>query len=179
MVNSPAALVGPKEVKQQLAHWNEDRGALVISITSIFFAIAFIAVVLRLAAKWKQRLRSQWDDYLIVTALVSPLKSPYKARLIPSRFWMLVFWQTHYLAGPMYDLDVLALIFWVEVRFGSGIHSLKAGVPVIVKNLQVEYSYIHSWNPQFAEFSHQGAFCVSTDICPCPYNDQDVHTSSL
>lgn len=69
MVNLPMALVGPKEVKQQLAHWDEDRSALVICITSVFFAIAFITVILRLAARWQQRLRLQWDDYLIVTVL--------------------------------------------------------------------------------------------------------------
>lgn len=100
MLIVPADLVGPEEVKQQLAHWDEDRGNLVIYITSIFFAIAFTTVILRLAAKWKHRLRSKWDDYFIVTALVSPFQSPRNARLIPFRFWILVFSHRPYLAGP-------------------------------------------------------------------------------
>lgn len=91
MVNLAGGLVGPEEVKQQLARWNEDRGALVVSITSTFFVIAFITVILRLAARWRHRLRLQWDNYVIVMALVSPSRRSYYAWLILSRFWILGF----------------------------------------------------------------------------------------
>lgn len=106
MVDLAGGDVGPKEVKQQLAHWDEDRGTVVVITTSTFFAIAFITVILRLAARWKQRLRLQWDDYLIVAALVSPLRSPSNARLISSRFWILVFLQRHCFGGPTSDRNV-------------------------------------------------------------------------
>lgn len=82
MVKVPVELLGPNEVKQQLAHWDEDRSDLIIYVTSVFFAIAFITVALRIAARWKQRLRPQGDDYLIVIALVSFPKSPHNAVLI-------------------------------------------------------------------------------------------------
>lgn len=35
-----------------------------------------------------------------------------------------------------------ALIIGVEVRFGAGIHGLKAGIPAIVKNMQVKYPFL-------------------------------------
>ena len=100
MVNLAGGLVGPKEVKQQLAHWDKNHSMVVVVTTSTFFAIAFITVIFHLAARWKQRLRLQWDDYLIVAAIVSPLRSPSDARLISSRFWILIFLQRHCFGVP-------------------------------------------------------------------------------
>lgn len=86
MVNLAGGLVSPQEVKQQLAHWDEDRGALVVSSVLTFFLIAFITVILRLTARWKQRLRLQWDDYLIIIALVYSPRCPCYAWLTACRF---------------------------------------------------------------------------------------------
>lgn len=85
MGNFSVAVVGTEEVKKQLAHWDEDRSAVLVYIASIFFAIAFLTVILRLTVRLKQRLRPKWDDYLIVIALVTPARSPYNVRLILSR----------------------------------------------------------------------------------------------
>lgn len=70
MVGLDGGLAGPQGLKYQLAHWNEDRSPLIISTISTLYAITSIAVILRLAARRKQRLSLQWDDYLMMIALV-------------------------------------------------------------------------------------------------------------
>lgn len=71
MVDLAVGLIGPQEIEHQLAHWDEDRSALFVGALSSLFVIALITVILRLAARRKQRLGLQWDDYLIVMAQVN------------------------------------------------------------------------------------------------------------
>lgn len=70
MVQLSGGILTPLEVKYQLENWNQNRSAVVIGATSTIFTAAFVSVLLRLAVRWKQRLRLQCDDYLIVVALV-------------------------------------------------------------------------------------------------------------
>lgn len=69
-MKSAGPSIDPKELKYQLAHWNEDRRSFFISIITAFFVVAVITVILRLAARWRQRQRLQWDDYLILISLL-------------------------------------------------------------------------------------------------------------
>lgn len=78
-----------------------DRRAVLIVVTSIFFAIALFVVILRLTARWKQGMRFRSEDYFIIIALVSPLRSLNGAELIPFRFCMLVSGQRYCSGGSM------------------------------------------------------------------------------
>lgn len=65
------ATLTPEDIKFQLTHWDEDRGPLVIAVSTTFIAFATIAVVLRLLTR-KLILKISWqvDDYAITVALV-------------------------------------------------------------------------------------------------------------
>lgn len=99
--------VGPRQLENQLPpDLDVDRRPLLIGVTSIFFAIAFLIVILRLTVRWKQGLPFRSEDYLITIALVSLLRSLNGAELIPFRFCILVFGQRYCSGGPMLDVDV-------------------------------------------------------------------------
>lgn len=99
--------VGPRQLEDQLPpDLDVDRRALLIGVTSIFFAIALLIVILRLTVRWKQGLRFRSEDYLIIIALVSPLRSLNGAELIPFRFCILVFGQRYCSGGLMLDVDI-------------------------------------------------------------------------
>lgn len=63
--------ITPQEIEFELVHWNDDRGALVITITTIFIVCATIAVVLRLITR-RAIIKIAWqlDDYAITLALI-------------------------------------------------------------------------------------------------------------
>ena len=63
--------IGPHEINYQLSHWDDNRGYVVDVMTSIFFVLALVFVILRLIARKLKQLSWQPDDYLIVAALVS------------------------------------------------------------------------------------------------------------
>ena len=63
--------ITPQELEFQLTHWNDDKGSLVIAITTIFTVCAIIAVVLRLITiKVFIKIAWQLDDYAITLAMV-------------------------------------------------------------------------------------------------------------
>lgn len=60
-----------EDVQYQLARWNENRGPLVITVTTIFTAFALVAVILRLITrKAIIKVSFQVDDYAILMATV-------------------------------------------------------------------------------------------------------------
>lgn len=74
------ATLSPSDLDFQLAHWNDDRGPLVITITTIFIVFAMTAVVLRLITR-KAIIKISWqvDDYAITVAMVRPFEILEKA----------------------------------------------------------------------------------------------------
>ena len=59
------------DIQHQLTHWDENRGPLVIIVTTILVACASVAVILRLTTrKVIVKLAWQVDDYAILGALV-------------------------------------------------------------------------------------------------------------
>lgn len=65
------ATLTPEDVQFQIAHWDDDKGPLVTTITTIFMVFAMIAVVLRLVTR-KVIIKISWqvDDYAIIVAMV-------------------------------------------------------------------------------------------------------------
>lgn len=61
----------PQELESELAHWNDDQGSLVITITTIFIVCAITAVLLRLITR-RVIIKIAWqlDDYAITLAMV-------------------------------------------------------------------------------------------------------------
>lgn len=61
----------PQEIEFELAHWNDDKGPLVIIVTTILVVFAMTVVVLRLITR-KGIIRISWqvDDYAIIVAMV-------------------------------------------------------------------------------------------------------------
>jgi len=49
---------------------NANHDALIISVITIFSALSFIALLLRLAAKRIKRVSLHWDDYLAIASWV-------------------------------------------------------------------------------------------------------------
>ena len=70
------ASITPQELEFQLAHWNDDNGSLVITITTIFIVCAIIAVVLRLVTR-RVVIKIAWqlDDYAITIAMVLSVRN--------------------------------------------------------------------------------------------------------
>lgn len=60
------------DIGSELLHWNDDKGSLVITTTTIFSACEVAAVVLRLITR-KLIVKIPWqiDDYAITVALAS------------------------------------------------------------------------------------------------------------
>ena len=70
------ASITPQELEFQLAHWSDDNGSLVITITTIFIVCAIIAVVLRLVTR-RVVIKIAWqlDDYAITIAMVLSVRN--------------------------------------------------------------------------------------------------------
>ncbi|CAD6594396.1 MAG: hypothetical protein ASARMPREDX12_008895 [Alectoria sarmentosa] len=68
------ATLPPAEVEFELAHWKDDRGHLVITVTTIFIALAMTAVALRLITR-RAIIKISWqvDDYAIIVAMILAL----------------------------------------------------------------------------------------------------------
>lgn len=60
------------EVRDQLEHWGDDRGASIVAAASILMIATTLFVVLRLWAQKLVKSKFDIDDYLIVGALASP-----------------------------------------------------------------------------------------------------------
>ncbi len=62
--------VTPQEIEYMLAHWDDDRGPLVVTITTILIVCATIGVVLRLITR-RAIIKIAWqlDDYAIFLAM--------------------------------------------------------------------------------------------------------------
>lgn len=154
MMNSAGNWLDSKELNHQLAHWDEDRRGFLTSITTAFFVIAFITVILRLMARWKKRQHLQWDDYLMIISLVSPLLRPWVGALnmhAADSFKILdigLFAETLLRKSHPYLAKMLQADWSIVIHFGTGIHSLKAGIPKLVKNIQVQFPHPCEWIPQ-------------------------------
>lgn len=57
-------------LEYQRAHWNDDTGPSITIGTAVLLAIAVVSVGTRLFAKRYGRLGWEWDDFLMVLALV-------------------------------------------------------------------------------------------------------------
>ena len=83
------ATITPQEAHFELAHWNDDRGPLVVITTTIFVAFAMTTVVLRLfTRKAITKISWQVDDYAIIVAMVRLF--PNQDELVadsPKRLW--------------------------------------------------------------------------------------------
>lgn len=62
--------VTPQEFRYQLAHWDDNRGYVVTAVTTTFYALAFVFVVLRFLAIRKIGRKLKIEDYTIAGALV-------------------------------------------------------------------------------------------------------------
>jgi hypothetical protein len=60
-----------EDVQYRLAHWNDNKGLLVIIVATILIVCASVAVILRLITR-KAVIKISWqiDDYVILVALV-------------------------------------------------------------------------------------------------------------
>lgn len=62
--------VGPEELRYQEAHLHEDRGPLIVGVSTFLIVLCIIAVTLRFVARWIRRLPWMADDYAMLPALV-------------------------------------------------------------------------------------------------------------
>ena len=83
------ATIPPQEIDFELAHWDDNRGPLVIIVTTVFVAFAMMAVVLRLITR-KAIIKISWqvDDYAIIVAMARRIPDQRKrVSDRPNRFW--------------------------------------------------------------------------------------------
>jgi hypothetical protein len=63
--------ISTAEIAYQLAHYEENRGHILTTVSTIFFVLTLIFVTLRFVTKRVRRLNYRVEDYLIIVALVS------------------------------------------------------------------------------------------------------------
>ena len=61
----------PQELAYQQAHIHEDRGPIVIGVCASLFILSTSAVILRVVARRRKKVKLAWDDYSIFLAEVS------------------------------------------------------------------------------------------------------------
>ncbi|KAL8640305.1 MAG: hypothetical protein Q9228_002757, partial [Teloschistes exilis] len=64
-----AALIPPAQLQQQLDHIHDDRAPDIVASISIVFALAVVAVILRLICRRMMKVALSYDDYLILVGL--------------------------------------------------------------------------------------------------------------
>lgn len=65
-----AALIPPGQLQQQLNHIHDDRAPDIVASISVVFALAVVAVTLRLICRRLMKVALSYDDYLILVGLV-------------------------------------------------------------------------------------------------------------
>ncbi|KAF2013081.1 hypothetical protein BU24DRAFT_264076 [Aaosphaeria arxii CBS 175.79] len=70
MVSLSFSKITIEEINYQILHYNENRGHVVIVVTSIFFTLALLSVVFRFVTKKLRGIKCHTEDVLILFALI-------------------------------------------------------------------------------------------------------------
>jgi hypothetical protein len=96
MVSLAFAQITAEDIKYQHDHYHEDRGRVMVVVTTVFFVLSLIAVTLRFVTKVVRKMKCRPEDYLIVGALVNNHVAEAVTGLLPSRFLPLGFGLRHF-----------------------------------------------------------------------------------
>ncbi|KAK3213942.1 hypothetical protein GRF29_28g1538354, partial [Pseudopithomyces chartarum] len=75
----------PEEIAYETSHQNEDRGGLLIAISSVFTAAAVLCFIIRIVARRISQSRINLDDYLSLGATIS-LIGVYTSALLTAKY---------------------------------------------------------------------------------------------
>ncbi|KAF2733121.1 hypothetical protein EJ04DRAFT_565396 [Polyplosphaeria fusca] len=152
MVSLSFSQLTAAEIEYQLAHINENRGNVIIAVTTTFFFTAFIFVILRFLTKRLRKIKCHSEDYLILAALILALG-----------LWIESFFAVKYGAGQHslrvyeehgvdYISKSLQVLFALEINYNLAHLVIKASILMFYRTIFtfVVVPFKYAWFTIFA-----------------------------